>query len=317
MCTRILWSSGGEPGVGVVAVARTLDWMEEPATTLAIRARSAHRSSGVDEGGLSWTSRYGSAVTLLYGTLTADGMNEAGLNVNGLYLSESDYGDRDSSRPGFRLGTIVQYLLDTFATVAEAVTWFETAKPQVVAESIGSEPGTAHLSLADRSGDSAVIEFLGGQTIIHHGPQYTVMTNSPRYDEQLARASAAGSAQLPGGADSPERFLRAAHYAAGLPTTADPVEAIASLLSAERACAVPYGVDEPGRPNIAATRWTSICDLTDGRYLFTSSTTPNLIWVDLTAAAVDGGGERLLDPAQVPAASGEVSALFSLSDGEA
>ena len=43
-----------------------------------------------------------------------------------------------------------------------------------------------HLSLADASGDSAIFEYLGGKLIIHHNRKYTVMTNSPTFDQQLA-----------------------------------------------------------------------------------------------------------------------------------
>jgi Linear amide C-N hydrolases, choloylglycine hydrolase family len=39
---------------------------------------------------------------------------------------------------------------------------------------------------SDATGDSAIFEYLCGKLVIHHGRQYTVMTNSPVYDEQLA-----------------------------------------------------------------------------------------------------------------------------------
>jgi penicillin V acylase-like amidase (Ntn superfamily) len=36
----------------------------------------------------------------------------------------------------------------------------------------------------DPSGDSAILEYLGGKLVTHHGPEYKVMTNSPPYDQQ-------------------------------------------------------------------------------------------------------------------------------------
>lgn len=315
MCTRILWSSGGQPGLGTVAVARTLDWMEDTHTVLSLRPRGVQRDSGVDQGSVTWTSTYASVVSLLYSTLIADGLNEAGFVVNGLYLTEADYGPRDPSRPGFRLGLIVQYLLDCFATVEQAVAWFEAENPQLVAEVIGTEAGTAHLSVADRSGDSAVIEFLDGETTIHRGTDVTVMANSPAYDEQLAQSARylglGGELALPGGPQSPERYVRASVYRAGLPTTDSAREAVAMLLSAARTVAVPYGVSEPGKPNVAATRWIALSDLTNGRYFFNSTLAPSVIWVDLAQAEFTEGVEELqFDPSADPDASGDITNRF-------
>jgi glycosyltransferase involved in cell wall biosynthesis len=47
----------------------------------------------------------------------------------------------------------------------------------------------AHLALEDPSGDSAIIEPIDGELVVHHGAEYTVMANSPAYDEQLANLS--------------------------------------------------------------------------------------------------------------------------------
>jgi penicillin V acylase-like amidase (Ntn superfamily) len=314
MCTRILWSSGGQPGLGTVAVARTLDWMEDTHTVLSLRPRGVQRDSGVDQGAVSWTSAYASVVSLLYGSLVADGLNDAGFAANGLYLTEADYGERDPSRPGFRLGLILQYLLDRFATVAEAVAWFDEANPQLIAETIGSEAGTAHLSLADPSGDSAVIEFLDGKTSIHHGTDVTVMANSPAYDEQRAQSARylglGGELELPGGPQSPQRYVRASVYCAGLPTTDSPREAVAMLLSAARTVAVPYGVSEPDKPNVAATRWISLADLTNGSYFFNSTLAPSVIWVRIDQAAFSDTTELQFDPSADPDASGDVTDRF-------
>jgi len=34
MCTRALWSSGGDSGKGIVVVGRNMDWFEEAQTDL-------------------------------------------------------------------------------------------------------------------------------------------------------------------------------------------------------------------------------------------------------------------------------------------
>lgn len=45
---------------------------------------------------------------------------------------------------------------------------------------------TIHLSLSDPTGDNAVLEYINGKLVIHHDPSYTVMTNDPVFEEQLA-----------------------------------------------------------------------------------------------------------------------------------
>ncbi len=70
---------------------------------------------------------------------TTDGLNEAGLMVNLLYLAEADFGGRDASRPGVSWSAYSQYLLDNFATVAEAVAASRDDVIQVVASPL---PGT-------------------------------------------------------------------------------------------------------------------------------------------------------------------------------
>ena len=42
-----------------------------------------------------------------------------------------------------------------------------------------------HFSVTDASGDAAVVEFINGKSVIHHGKQYSAMTNEPDYDQHL------------------------------------------------------------------------------------------------------------------------------------
>ena len=73
---------------------------------------------------LVWTSKYGSVVTTIYEGAVADGMNEAGLVANMLYLAEVRVSARRSegdTRPTLPISAWAQYVLDNFATTAEAV----------------------------------------------------------------------------------------------------------------------------------------------------------------------------------------------------
>ena len=51
-------------------------------------------------------------------------MNEKGFSANMLWLAESEFGKRDETRPGLCVSQWLQFCLDNFATVDEAVTSF-------------------------------------------------------------------------------------------------------------------------------------------------------------------------------------------------
>ncbi|MGB4137626.1 MAG: linear amide C-N hydrolase [Microbacterium sp.] len=315
MCTRLLWSSEGVPGRGHVLVARGMDWYEDARTVLAVRPRGTERESRPgDPASFTWTSKYGSVVALMYGKLVADGMNEAGLQSSGLYLAESDYGERDPERPPIDLYIVIQYMLDNFATVADALGWLKESRVQIVPLDIGGRPGSGHISLADSSGDSAIIEYLDGELSLHHGPEYSVMTNSPPYDEQLELerhyTGLGGDAPLPGGHDSRDRFARTAFYSAQLPATDDLRLATAQVFSVLRNAGIPYGIGNIAVPNGATTRWRTVSDLTNRRYYYESTMSPNVVWVEFDKVSFEPGPELLLD-AEAPDIAGEQSTAFT------
>lgn len=292
-----------------------MDWFEETSTVLAIRPRGATRESAPDDpGSFTWTSDYGSVVSLMYGEIVVDGINEAGLEVCGLYLSESEYGERDSERPGLQLYVAIQCLLDRFSTVQDAIEWVEDSRVQIIPLEIGGKPGTGHIALVDEAGDSAIIEFLDGKTSIHHGTEYTVMANSPIYDEQLELqkryAGLGGDLPLPGGVDSPDRFARAAYYSAQLPLTTDAREATAYVFSVIRNASAPFGVADEVRPNISTTRWRTVADCTERRYFFESTRSPNVVWVELSELDFAPGSDRILDLVNQPDRTGNVTDEF-------
>lgn len=317
MCTRILWSTGGGPGSGIVLVGRSMDWFTDTATDLwALPAGLEHAEAG--ENALAWRSQYGSVVASMYGAFTVDGLNAAGLVANGLYLSEADYGQRDATRPGLGLPVVVQYLLDNFATVAEVVEFFESSNVQIVPLLISGQPGTAHVSVSDRGGDSAIIEFLDGRTSIHHSADWTVMTNSPPFDEQLELVSKyagfGGDLPLPGATDSPSRYVRARHFAELMPGGQGLRASVASMLAVVRNASVPFGEDDPEHPNIAPTRWRVVASPSDNLYFFDSTTAPNTFWVNLAALDLSEGGPVLrLDLQGETDRVGDVTSAFEPS----
>lgn len=314
-CSRVLWGANDQ----AVMVGRNMDWYEDMRTDLWAFPRGIARSGLAGDNSLQWTSKYGSVAASVYGIATADGMNEKGLVANLLWLAEADYGPRDSKLPGLSISLWVQYALDNFATVAEAVAAVERGGLQLVSARLPGESriATVHLSLADASGDSAIIEIVeGGKASVHHDRAYTVMTNSPRFEQQLANMKKfeglGGNTPLPGTSDAADRFVRAAYYVGSLSKPRDLREAYASLLSVMRNVAQPFVKATPEKPEASHTIWRTLADATHRVYFFESSLRPNIIWVDLDALDfADTRQVRKLDLVNGGDLVGDVTASFA------
>lgn len=276
-----------------------MDYHRDLGTNLWLLPRGVRRDDGAD-GVLEWQAQYGSIVATAFDMISVDGMNEAGLAGHVLWLAESSYGEFDPARPALSQAVWLQYFLDNFATVAEAVEWIEANRVQVVqlSDPVTGEVPTIHLALDDASGDSAIIEYIDGEMEVHHSPDYRVMTNSPKYDEQLALLSRiegfGGEAPLPGSTLATDRFARAAHYAQRLPQPSTPLEAIASMFSVIRNAAQPFRLPDAGKPDASQTIWQVVADLTRLRYVFESTTRPNIVWVDLADVDLSEGAPQLV-----------------------
>ena len=199
-CTRILYV--GEQNM--VATGRNMDWNEDMMSNLWIFPRGIQRNGLAGPSSMQWRSRYGSVVVSGYEAGSTDGMNEKGLVANLLFLAESDYGQPVSGESVLSLSLWLQYFLDLYATVDEAV-HAQRAKPLRLIPSpavAGGAQPKLHLSISDATGDSAILEYIDGELVIHHGRNDTVMTNSPVYSQQKAINAywkeVGGTALLPG-----------------------------------------------------------------------------------------------------------------------
>ncbi len=226
-------------------------------------------------------------------------MNEKGLVANMLVLAGTSYSEAKDAKNLLTVAAWVQYFLDNFATVDEAVAAMKKDPVTVVSSAIpGSDWfATLHVSLSDARGDSAIFEYINGKLEIHHGRHYQVMTNDPSFDEQLAIQAywqgIGGTTFLPGTNRSADRFARASFYIHAIPKTANPELADAQVMSVLNNVSVPMGITTPGQPNISNTRWRTVADQTTLRYYFHDVATPNAFWVDLKQADLKPGAPVL------------------------
>ena len=318
-CTRVLHVTKDHH---YVITGRNMDWYLRYPTTFWKFPRGMEREGLTKENPLKWTSKYGSIGLIQTAdgqSATADGMNEKGVVANLLYLTETKYPERDTKKRGIASSVYVQYLLDNFATVAEAVKAIEKDDFQIVPVPIPNSEHlpTMHISLSDADGDSAIIEFLDGKTVIHHSKAYQVMTNSPTFDKQLALAAywdeIGGNTFLPGTRKSPDRFVRAHYYNKMLPKPKNYREAIASVMSVMRNTSSPFGDPDPSKPNISTTMWRVIDDQKNLVMFYESTISPNVIWVDMKKFDFAKGTAVKRLSAENDALVGEVSKAFKES----
>lgn len=317
-CTRILWNDNSL----AVVVGRTMDWPESTEPVLTVFPRGLERDGGKlgpetveSENPARWTSRYGSLVTTLYGVGTADGVNEKGLAVHALYLTSTDYGPRDSDKLGVHPGLWGQYLLDNAATVSEALEWMKKIQPFPV--SVNGHAATIHLAIEDASGDSAIIEYVAGEPVVHHGREFRVMTNDPTYDEQLANlarydfTNATRQTSLPGNVDPRDRFVRSAYYLGMLPEPNSERESIAAILAIARNASVPFGAPNNLPGTLYNTEYRTAINLNKRRYFFELTTAPNVIWASLGEFDLQPGAAVMqLDPDNIDL-TGDVADEFT------
>jgi len=296
-CSRVLWAAPDNQ----VFVGRTQDWTEKANSAFRVYPRGIERTGAVAENAHKWTTKYGSLVLSAYDSGTHEGVNEKGLSAHALYLAgETDFGKRDPKRQGIGVMQWVQYYLDNFATVAEAVEAQKSSTLQIEPLILPNGfPTLVHVSLSDKSGDSAVIEYIGGNARIYHDKRFNVMTNEPTYDKQIENLKQyrtfGGDKPLPGERTPTDRFVRAAYYANGLPKPASRAEGAAYMFSVIRNISVPFGLGDPDKPNIASTIFRTVQDLSGGRYYFESTYAPNVVWIDYSKLDFSkGSGEREL-----------------------
>jgi choloylglycine hydrolase len=295
MCTRVVYTGTNE----MVATGRNMDWKTEMHSNIWIFPKGMDRNGEAGENSLSWTSKYGSVVTSAFEIASTDGMNEKGLVANLLWLPEAQYPVRDENKPGLAITVWVQYMLDNFATVEEAVNFIGEDTFQVISDMMpdGSRLATLHLSISDAVGDCAIFEYIDGKLTVYHSKDYKVMTNSPTYDKQLALneywKGIGGLTFLPGTNRPADRFARASFYIDAIPKTDNERVVIASVLSVIRNASVPYGISTPDMPEISTTQWRTVSDSKNLTYFFESSLTPNTFWVRLQDVDLSEGAPVL------------------------
>jgi choloylglycine hydrolase len=276
-----------------LAIGKSYDWSMGHGLVMVNRRGVAKQALALTaaEKPARWLARYASLTFNQYGReLPNGGLNEAGLVVEVMWLDSSVLPPPDE-RPTLNELQLIQYLLDTSATAAEAA---EMARRVRVVRS----HGLVHYLVCDATGACVVLEHVGGKLLVLAGPRVPVraLTNDTYADSTafLARhAGFGGTRPLPAGAGSLERFARAAAAVSRDAGAGDLVaRAFGVLESVRNGRATQWQiVYEPRRLRVHfRTRDVATVKTLDARRLFAACPSPVPV-LDLdTAAAGDATG---------------------------
>ncbi len=200
-CTAFLLERAGARVVG-----KSYDWNEGRGHVTWNPAGVSRRALVPPSGGTParWSSRYASLTFNQFGhELPNAGMNDQGLVVEILWLSESSYPKADAL-PAHNPLSWVQYLLDQAANLDEATA---LARKVRVVPMAGAK---VHWFACDRSGECAVFEYLQGALTVTRGRQLgpKVITNDTCAASRVALGRSHG--RVPAGRASLARYVRTA-----------------------------------------------------------------------------------------------------------
>lgn len=306
---------------GSVIYARTLEFATDIRSDVIVVPRGFARTGTTPNGapGLAWKAKYASVGANALGLpLLVDGLNEAGLGAGLFYFQ--DYAGYMPYTPADAAKTIApwelaSWILDNFASVAEVRAAIGGI---VVSAAVLKHWGVTpplHVAVHDATGQSIVIQYVGGKLNVHDNP-LGVVTNSPTFDWHMTNlrnyvnlsvmnapainlgavriaptGQGAGLLGLPGDFTPPSRFVRAVAFSqAALPSKTGR-DGVLSAFRILNSFDIPKGAarerDERGNVTIDYTLWTSASDLKARRFHFRTHENSQIRMVDLKTMRLD------------------------------
>jgi len=299
---------------GTILIGRTLEFALDLKSNVrnSTRNRSFSEIAPNGKAGLSWKAKYG--YVYLDGInidATVDGMNEAGLSFEYLYLPGfTQYqtvpeGKENLALPNMHLG---DWILSNFKNIDEVknaingIYVYAQNFPQ-----INNQSFPLHVSVFDASGRGIVIEFVNGKAQV--SDNIGVMTNSPTYnwhvtnvrnylnitpinpkpviEQGITYASlgqGAGLLGLPGDPSPPSRFVKMSIMLATILPAKNAVEALNYAQHVLNNVDIPLGyVREIQSGNVTneSTEWTVYKDLTHKIFYYRTYSNTTLSMIDM------------------------------------
>ncbi len=324
---------------GTVVVGRSNEFGIDAKSQIVFEPSGRQFVSKTPDGkiGKAWTTRYAFLGVNGLGLVEsfAEGLNEAGLSVEGLYFEDSRYEaiDDKDSKLALSSNDFVSWILGNFATVDELKKEFSNVRVWGDTIDMLGGPIPLHFAIHDASGKCLVVEFINGEKKIYDNP-LGVMTNMPEFPWQLTNLrgylnmkalnpagrdfngmlmtpTGAGSGWLgmPGDWSPPSRFVRVAYLVNACSPARDGKEAINLAKHILNTVDIPLKTceavipDKSGTKPFEYTQWSILYDLTNRVMYYYSYDDMNLKSINLKKMAAD----KILKVCFIPI-SGELSA---------
>lgn len=321
-CSRVVMITDS---ARIVMVGRTLDWRTPIPTNLYVYPRGVSKESMPRGPRLQWRARYGSVVAVSYDGGVTEGLNEAGLVMNGLFCNVTQYrtvaDTAGADTPVMSLSMIVSYFLDNFATVAEVEAWLDDNDFAIAGSDFdGGTTTLLHWALTDAGGETLIMEYVGGRLTTRRGKQHTVLTNNPIYSDMQAIdaywGDVGGENMLPGTVRSADRFVRGSYFIGHVPHNVGHSDALASLSAIMGTLSVPWGYTVEGKPHLSSTQWRSIADASTSRYYIRFADSLSDFYIDLNGLPLTSDSPILkLDTTAHDTLGGCVNDMLTESSG--
>lgn len=180
-----------------------------------------------------WTSKYGSLTfNQLARELPMGGLNEAGLAVEIMVLSETEYPPPSDHKPAVNESQWIQYVLDNYANVSDVIAGTKLIKIEPAAERV-------HYLVCDKGGSCASFEYLDEKLVVHTGAEFQefALTNSvagESIDFIKGYTGFGGTKAIPQDQGSLSRFVRASALAREYRTDTNGTDRAFDILEAVR-----------------------------------------------------------------------------------
>lgn len=313
-----------------VLVTRTMEFAQDLQSHLRTSPRGRLFNDVAPNGkpGMSWKANYG--YVFLDGMnmdFAVDGMNEAGLSFEYLYLpGETQYQTVPAGKESQALSYLKfgDWVLSNFKSVDEVKV--ALGKVYVVSQALPSMPNfefPLHAAIYDASGKGIVVEFVAGKVNIYDN-EVGVLTNSPTYDWQLinlrnyvnltpwapkpiivgnivfaSTGQGSGMKGLPGDTSPPSRFAKINVYKASIYPAANATELLSHAQHIIDTVDIPLGsVRSKTNNNVVTeyTQWTVFKDLTNKNFYYRTYGNTTLRKVSLAQLNFAEGAKRLFMP---------------------
>ncbi|GLP95686.1 linear amide C-N hydrolase [Paraferrimonas sedimenticola] len=191
-CTTLVYNNG-DAAISV----RTMDWYGHDDAQIVGEGKGMKHTYAQGSNAVTTKAKYASMkiVSFLPG-IVAEAMNEEGLEAHLLYLGTdyTSFAEPTEAKQDVDALQVAQWAVDNFKTVEEVVANLE--KVDVVNSGVCglpphndmahcSETAPVHFQFADRNGDTAVVEFVGGEMKIYRGEGTAYMSNDPEFSAHL------------------------------------------------------------------------------------------------------------------------------------